>query len=409
MTRYLVVGNGVAGVTAAQAIASAEPGADIHIYAAEPYPYYRRPQLPDYIAGQASEQDITYRPSEWYERQGIQVHLACRVEELDPQARRVGLADGSSVTYDRLLLASGGWAWTSVLEGGELGGIFTLRTLDDARAIRERAGSARHAVVVGGGLLGLESARALRALGLEVTLLELFEYLLPRQIDREGAAVLQGIVERQGIRVLTDTATAGFAGSGTVAAVRTRDGRELPAELVICAAGWRAETTLAGQAGLAVGRGVRVDEYLQTSAADVYAAGDVAEAGEQLYGIVPAAIEQARVAAANMVRAGSVTYASTLTSTTLKVAGAEITSLGNCIPQGDEFQQLRHIAPQQHHYRKFVLQDGRIVGAILLNERARALAARQLIERRIDVSDCAGCLVNDDFDLQALLDSRQPS
>lgn len=403
MTRHVIVGNGVAGVMAAQAIAAAEPGADLHIYAAEPYLYYRRPQLPAFIAGEATEMDITHRPSEWYEEQGIRVHLSSRVVELDTAARRLRLADGAAVAYDRLLLATGGYAWMPPIEGVRQRGVFTLRTLDDAHAIREHARQSRQAVVIGGGLLGLETARAVRTLGSEVTVLEVADYLLPRQVDREGAALLQTLVEDLGIHVLTNAATEAVLGNGAVRAVRLRDGHEIPADMVICAAGWRPELTLARAAGLAIGRAVTVDAHMQTSAEGVYAAGDVAEAGGQLYGIVPAAVDQARAAAANMVAPGSAVYAGTLPFTTLKVAGAELTSLGVCVEEHAAYTVLRRADPQQRRYRKFVLQDGRIVGAILLNERERTLTVRRLLEGRVDVSAHVDRLLDDDFDLKTLL------
>jgi nitrite reductase (NADH) large subunit len=403
MTRYVIVGNGVAGVMAAQAIAAAEPGADLHIYAAEPYPYYRRPQLPALIAGEVAEADIIHRPPEWYEGQGIRVHLNSRVAELDTAGRRLRLEDGVAVAYDRLLLATGGYAWMLPVDGAAQRGVFTLRTLDDARAIREHARQAHHAVVIGGGLLGLETARAVRALGAGVTVLEAADYLLPRQVDREGAALLQRLVEGLGIEVLTGVATEAILGNGAVRAVRLRSGHELPADMVVCAAGWRPELTLARQAGLAIGRAVTVDAHLQASAEGVYAAGDVVEAGGRLYGIVPAAVEQARVAAANMVAPGSAVYEGTLPFTTLKVAGAELTSLGLCAGEDSSYTVLRHVDLAHRHYRKFVLQDGRIVGAILLNERERTLAVRRLLEGGVDVSAYVDRLLDEDLDFKELL------
>jgi len=171
-----------------------------------------------------------------------------------------------------------------------------------------------------------------------------------------------------------------------VRAVRLKDGREFPADIVVCSTGIRSDVALARQAGLTVNRGVVVDEHLQTSAPDVYAAGDVAEAGGIVYGIVPAAIEQARAAAANMVAPGSATYSGTLPATTLKVVGAELTSLGECVAESNDLVQLRRADPQNGRYRKLTLRDGRIVGAILLNEREHTSPIRQLMERGTDVS-----------------------
>jgi len=406
MTRYVIVGNGIAGVMAAQVIAKADSEADIHLYAAEPYRTYRRPQLPAYIAGEVTQSDVTYRPAEWYAQRSIRVHLDCPVERVDPAAHRVRLTDGALVPYDRLLLATGGRAWVPPLEGTGQRGFFTLRTLDDARAIRDYAALVREVVVVGGGLLGLETARALRSLGSEVAVLEFADHLLPRQLDHEGSAVLRGIMEGLGVRVFTGVAAEALLGGGVVSGVRLKGGQEIVAGMVVCTAGMRPEVTLARRAGLEVGRGVVVDEHLRTSAGDVYAAGDAAEAEGAIYGIIPAAIEQARAAAANMVEPGSVVYSGTMPATTLKVAGAELTCLGECVAEGKGLVQLRRVDPARGCYRKLALRDGRIVGAILLNDRARASAARRLIAQGTDVSAYAGRLLDDGFDLKGLVGSK---
>lgn len=404
MTRYVIVGNGIAGVTAAQVVAGAEPGADIHLYAAEPYPYYRRPQLPDYIAGAVTEADITYRPPDWYERQGIHVHLGSPVVELDVSCGRVRLVDGLLAPYDRLLLTTGGWAWVPPIEGADRPGVFTLRTLDDARAIRAYARSVKEAVVIGGGLLGLETARALRALHLEVRVVEFGGHLMPRQLDREGAAVLQGILEQMGIRVFTGAVTEAILGNGGVRSVRLKDGQELPAGMVVCSTGVRPDTALAERAGVTVQRGVVVDAHLRTSAEEVYAAGDVAEAGGVVYGIIPAAVEQARVAGANLVTPGSAVYSGTLPATTLKVVGADLTSLGECTAEGEGLLQLRYAQPQTGRYRMLALRQGRVVGAILLNnDREQTLAVRRLMQQATDVSAYADRLLDEDFDLTSLI------
>jgi nitrite reductase (NADH) large subunit len=280
--------------------------------------------------------------------------------------------------------------------------VFTLRTLTDARAIKAYAQSVPTAVVIGGGLLGLETARALRIAGLEVTVVEFFPYLLPRQLDAEGAKVLQSLLEAQGLKIITSGVTEAVAGKDHAVCVVLRDRREILGEMVIFSTGIRSEVTLAQMAGLDVNRGIIVDGQLQTSADDVFAAGDAAEFDGQVYGIIPAAIEQARAAAANMVAPGSNTYAGTVPATTLKIAGAELTSLGESTVE-DKVTHLRHTDLEAGRYRKFVLRDGRIVGAILLNDRKRVQPVTQLIERNVDVSDDAGRLLDDDFDLKSLL------
>jgi len=195
MGRYVIVGNGVAGVTAAQSIVRADPAAEVHIFGAEPHPYYQRPRLWELIAGQIEQDALYFRPLEWYAARGIQVQLGIQVTALDPQAHRLALADDSRVEYDRLLLATGGRAFVPSFDGADKKGVFTLRSLDDALAIKRQTQGASTAAVIGGGLLGLETARALRTAGLEVTVIEFVPHLLPRQLDAEGAQVLQSLLE----------------------------------------------------------------------------------------------------------------------------------------------------------------------------------------------------------------------
>ena len=409
--KHVIVGNGVAGVTAAQTIVRADPDAKVHVFGREPFPYYRRPLLWELISGQIEEDAVYFRPPDWYVERGIHLHLEVQVTSLDPAAHVLTfqsrsdrpLTSGTTVEYDRLLLATGGYPFVPPCEGTDKEGVFTLRTLEDARAIKTFAQSVSTAVVIGGGLLGLETARALRTAGLEVTVVEFFPYLLPRQLDADGAQVLQFLLEAQGLKIITGGATEAIAGKDRAACVVLRDRREILGEMVIFSTGIRSEVTLAQMAGLNVDRGTVVDDQLQTSANDVFAAGDAAQFDGQVYGIIPAAIEQARVAAANMVAPGSSTYAGTLPATTLKIAGAELTSLGESIIEDGGVTPLRHIDIEAGHYRKFVLRDGRIVGAILLNDRERVWPITQLIESNVDVSDNVGDLLDDDFNLKSLL------
>lgn len=401
--RYVIVGNGVAGVTAAQTIVRADADAEVRIYGEEPYPYYRRPLLWEFIAGQVEQEALYFRPPEWYAGRGIQLHLGTQVTGFDPGAHWVTLADGTQMTYDRLLLATGARPHIPRCEGTDKQGVFALRTLDDAMAIKAYAQEAPTAAVIGGGLLGLETARALRTAGLEVTVVEFFPYLLPRQLDEEGAAVLQALLEAQGLQIVTGATTGAVLGGACADCIQLQDDRIIAGDLVLFSTGVRSEVALAQAAGLDVSRGVAVDSHLQTSADDVYAAGDVAEFDGRVYGIIPPAIDQARVAAANMVEAGSTTYNGTLPATTLKVAGAELTTLGEGIVEGEEYAELRHADVAGGHYRKLVLHDGRVVGAILLNDQQRAKSVRQLIERGVDVSAHVDRLLDDDFDLQSLI------
>jgi NAD(P)H-nitrite reductase large subunit len=293
------------------------------------------------------------------------------------------------------------------VDGADKDGVFTLRTLDDALAIKDYAKGVSRAIAIGGGLLGLETALAIRDAGPEAHVVEISEHLLPRQLDAEGAKVLRGLLEAQGLGLTTGSVVEAVLGDGSAEGVRTKDGREMPGELILFSAGIRCRARLAREAGLEVNRGAVVDGYLRTSAKDVFAAGDVAEFEGEIHGIIPAAIEQANAAAANMVEPESERYTGTLRSTTLKVAGAQVASLGEHSPDEDvddpSLRIVRHTDADRGLYRKFALREGRVVGAILLNDPKRAAMARLVIDREIDVSEHADRLVDDDFDLRSLM------
>lgn len=400
--KYLIVGGGVAGVMAAQAIARADPTAQVHIFGAEPHPYYQRPRLWEFIAGKIERDALYFRPPVWYAERGIHLHLGVRVTEIDPHAHRLTLADGSRVEYDRLLLAMGGHPFVPPFEGVRKKGVFTLRTLEDALAIKEYAQGIATAAVIGGGLLGLETARALLSPGLEVAVIEFVPHLLPRQLDVEGAQILQSRLETLGLRIVTDAATEAILGDERAVGVRLKDGRVIDGELVLISTGIRSRVELAREAGLEVNRGVVVDEQLRASATDVYAAGDVAEFEGVVYGIIPAAIEQARAAAMNMVSSSSATYGGTVPATTLKIVGINLTCLGEATATGDEFTILRRSDAADVVYRRLALREGKIVGAILLGDTQNVQSLKKLIATGRDVSAYSDRLLDESFDLKAL-------
>lgn len=386
--RYVIIGNGVTGITAAITLSRGRDG-QVDVYAAERYPYYYRPRLHEFLAGEVAQEELYMRPEQWYADRGIQVHLDSPVARLRPAQHEVELADGREVPYDRLLLATGGVSFVPPIVGSDRAGVFVLRTLDDALAIRAYAGDCRRAVVVGCGLLGLEAAGALCKLGLEVTVLEIAPRVLPRQLDVEGAHVFAGIVERMGISVAVDASAQAILGKDRVSGVQLRDGREFPADLVIVAAGVRSNVVLAREAGLELDRGVAVDERMATSAPDVYAAGDVAVFRGQFWGIIPAATSQARVAAANMAAGegdAPALYTGTVPSNTLNVVGVDMTSVGTVLPLEGAFEEIRCALPEQGIYRKLVLQDGVVVGAIVIGDKELARETASLVLGRAELS-----------------------
>lgn len=400
--RYVIVGGGVAGVTAAREIRKLDPAGKVYIYSAEPYPYYYRPKLWEFIAGRISAEETYFRQEVWYTQEGIQLHLSTTVNALDLQNRQLVMDDGLRVDYDRLLLASGGRSFIPPVDGADLPGVFALRTLDDAKAIAAFSDQAGSATLIGGGLLGLETAKALLDRGLKVRVVEIMERLLPRQLDEPGAAVLQAYLEQLGLEVHLATKVEKITSSETGLLLHLENGRQLNSGLAIFSAGIRSNIEMWKSAGLSSGRGLLVDPYLVTSEADVYGAGDVAEFEGVVYGIIPAASEQGRIAAINMVKPGSEVYRGTLPSNRLKIVGMEFISYGEATAEGDEISILRRVSPEGGRYERLALRDGKIVGAIILGDSKRAMEIKHLMESEIEVGAYQDGLLNDDFDLRSI-------
>jgi len=361
--RYLIVGNGVAGISGALAIRKHDADADITILAAEPFPFYSRIRLIDYLAGSASESDLVIFRPQWYENNRITVHPGVVATQIDPDAHTVVCADGTTYSYDRLLVATGGIPAVPAVTGIRQDFVFTLRSLADAQHIKQFAQQCESVLVMGGGVLGIETAHALVRTGKQVTIIEFFPRLLPRQMDRDGAAVLQMALERLGLRFALDAKAEAVVCDRDRKGIALSDGRFIAGDMIIISAGITPQTALFDTLPVAKGRGIRVNDHMETGIADIYAAGDLVEHRNVVYGIWAAAEKQGKVAGANM--AGSrERYEGTLPSTILKVAGIDLLSAGDI----DADQRLRSVVEvdREHGiYRKLVLEGDTLVGCIL--------------------------------------------
>ncbi len=399
--KAVIVGNGLAGTMAAKSLRELDPSVEIEIIAEERYPYYPRPNLIDYLAGVLSYEKLFAFPPNWHERQNIAVRLATPVVRIDPATGTVATGDGRTSTFDRLLLANGSAAVIPPVRGADKKGVFVLRTLDDAQAILEALTTRRRVAVLGGGLLGLEIARALRARGAEVSVNEFFDRLLPRQLDPPGAALLKAQLERLGIGVRLGASAEEITGEGEASGLRFQDGGSIAADMVIFAAGVRPNVALAKQAGIEADRGVIVDDHLRTSHPAVYAAGDVAQHKGRVYGIIPASFDQARAAAFNMLGMEK-RYEGTVPSNTLKVVGIFVTSVGLVNPEGPGYEMIVNEDTGAGTYRKLVLKDGILAGAIWMGTKKGAADIARLTLSRKNVAAWKGDLLGDGFDLAGL-------
>jgi nitrite reductase (NADH) large subunit len=399
--RVLVVGNGLAGTIASKTYRQLNPTAKIEIFAEENYLYYPRPNLIEYLAGNSKQEDLFAFSEEWFADQNILVHLGQSVKKLHPGSKEIELDGGRKEPYDLLLLANGASSWIPPIAGAEKKGVFTLRTLDDAAAILDWIPEHPEVVVIGGGLLGLEIARAIRTRGASVRVVEFFPRLLPRQLDMEGASVLQSQIEEMGIQVRLDIATEEIQGEGSVSGLRFKGGDTFQAETAIVAAGVRPNIRLAKEAGLKTEKGILVDDMLRTSDPSIFAAGDCVQHRDRIYGIIPASFNQARAVALNM--AGQEKrYSGTVPSNTLKVVGLDLTSIGLVNPEEETVEEFRSVPAGMKIYKKIVIQNGKLVGAIWMGTRKNVNDIGRLILQETDVDKWKDSLLDEDFDFSRL-------
>lgn len=400
MSRYVIVGCGAAGNAAAETIRKIEPEAEIRMFTKERHPYYYRPALPEYLAGEKTVKGFTLHDSSWYEKNRIELYLGTELRAVDARNRLVTTGDGRTFPYDRLLLATGGNASRPRVKGADAAGVFTLRTLEDADAILKRAETAKTAALIGGGLLGLEAANGLRKRGLKVTVVERNPRMLPRQMDPEGARLLQQKLQEMEFAFLLSERTREINSSEGKLAVLFESGNVLETDIVLFSAGVEPELTLARQIGLLIEHGVKVDDQLQTTVEGIFAAGDAAEHRSRSYGIWPAAMAQGRVAGANM--AGRQTlYGGTLQANRLKVAGIDLISMGDIDLEGDDECIVKE-NDTQCVYRKLVIEDNAIAGAILLGDLHGEKEIQAAIEGHKDISSIRKELEEEGFDFSKL-------
>jgi nitrite reductase (NADH) large subunit len=381
--KHVIIGNGVAGTEAALAIRKGDEQAEITIISESSHLFYYRPRLIEYLAGEATLGSFTIHKQDFYEKMNIKNALSTEVTKIIPAENQVVTKNGSSFPYDKLLLASGARCFIPRIEGVERKGIFAMRSVGDADEIREYAKGKAKAVVIGGGLQGLETAYSLTKLGLEVSCVEIAKWLLPRQLDADGAGLLQRLLEEKGLSFVFPDFAASFGGKNGVEKVTLKSGRQLDAEVVVICAGIRTRNRLAQEAGLKVNKGIVVNDHLQTSAADVYAAGDVAEHNQQIYGLWPAAKEQGKAAGLNM--AGQkIEYTGTVPSSTLKVTGIDLYSAGDF----NEGQGRKVFSSDRDGaYKRLVLEDGRPIGAIVVNDAQAMKAASEVFAGKAEIKE----------------------
>lgn len=399
--KYIVIGASTAGTTAAQTLREKAPQAEIDIFTNENYPYYGRPRLTEFLADEVELQQIYFHDEQWYEANRINLHKGSAVTKMDPEKNQV-LTGNDSHSYDKLLVACGARPIDLPLEGIHKDGVFTLWSVSDGIHIKQYARKQKKAVILGGGFLGIESARALRKLGLDVALVEMADRLLQRQLDKEGAELILKEVENLGIAVILNERADSIESSTTkVEEVHLTNGEKLATGIVLVAAGTIPNKEIAQNAGLVTNRGVIVDTHMRTSSSSIYAAGDVAEFAGKTYGIVPAALEQAKVAASNMIVEDALSYGGTVPINTIKGLGTDVTCIGLTVPEDEsKYEIIKIEEPEEGIYKKAVLDNNRLAGVILIGSRKNVVPLNSIIRKNLDVSSVRDSLLDEEANLQ---------
>jgi len=411
--RYIIIGGSAAAISAVEAIRSLDRESPIDLFSAEDTPLFSRVLLPYYIAEELSKPLLNFRTADFFDENRVTAHLGVKVTGIDPKAKTIIAGDDRPYPFNRLLIATGGNAIVPSIPGVEMEGVSTLKTMADAERIYRMQGT--RAVVIGAGSIGVEACISLSRRGIKTSLLEQLGQVMPTVFDTESAAIVQQRIEDLGIEVFTGEKALRFTGDKSVRGVVT-DNREIPCDMVVLSVGIRPAAELAVQAGLTIGdmKGIRVDEHMMTSAADIYAAGDVAETHDIarnayfLNAIWPCAFEQGHTAGLNMAGRKTPYPGSYRRNSIGNFIGIPAISMGvthaeSCAIQSDqdEFREVR--VRTKDAYKKLILRNGKIIGAILVGQTQKAGLMSILLRKQVDIADSIPLLMSERLSFMDLL------
>ena len=395
--KLVMIGNGMAGVRTIEELIKLAPDLyDICIFGAEPHPNYNRILLSPVLSGEQTLDQIILNDLDWYQSNHIRLHLGKTVTQINRKERYVISEDGTKEEYDRLLFATGSLPFILPIPGNNLPGVIAYRDIKDTNEMIETAKSYKNAVVIGGGLLGLEAANGLAVRGMNVTVIHLAPWLMERQLDETAAQLLQKSLEEKGLNFLLGAHTEALIANQNndrVAKVRLKTGLEISADLVVMAAGIKANTTLAQDAGLHCNRGIVVSDTMQTFDPRVYAVGECANHRGIAYGLVAPLFEQAKVCASHLAQLGIGTYQGSVTSTKLKVTGIDLFSAGNFMGGSDDIEEITLNDPFGGVYKKLVIQDERLVGVCMYGDTADSTWYFKLMRDQQNISQIRDTLM----------------
>lgn len=375
--KIVIIGNNVAGTFSAQNIRYLDEDVELDIFTQESYPYYTRVKLPELVSEKVTTDDLIVFKDEWYKKNKININLNKKVIKINPKQKEIYIKGQlEPISYDKLILALGSIPNIPPIKNAQEmvnKGVFTLRTIDDAFAIKDyiKESQVKKAIIIGGGLLGLELANQINETKVETTVVEFFPRLLPRQLDDECSSMLKDEIENRGIKVVLNAITEEVLGNGSVKGIVLKGGQKLDAQLVLIQAGIRATIDLALDANLKTNKGIIVNQFMETSEKDIFAVGDCIEYKDQTWGIIPACMEQSKIVAASVFGRNKVEYKGTTPKNTLKIVGLELTSIGVFDPtkeQGGGWNILKKADKKDCCYQKLVLKGNTLKGAILFGD-----------------------------------------
>jgi NAD(P)H-nitrite reductase large subunit len=406
--KYLIIGNSVAATAAVEAIREKDAKGDITLISDEAQIVYSRPLISYLLAGDVKEERMYYRGKNFYEKNKVRAILGRKVTNVDAANKRVVLEDGEELLFEKLLIATGGRPIVPKTKGSDLNGVFTFTKWDDVEKIKKflLGTEVKRVVIVGGGLIGLKAAEGLTALGIKITVVELSDRIMSSTFDGTTSEMLKKILEERGVEVVTKTTTDEIIGNASkVSGVVLRDGTRINCEMVVFAIGVSPNTELVKESGIEVNRGIHVDEHMRTNFPDIYAAGDVVEAYDMVLSdnrpiaIWPNASIQGAVAGHNMA-GGTKKYTGSFAMNSIEICGIPTISMGLTDPPASKgYEVLQALDEEKPTYKKIILKNNVVVGAIFVNDIDRAGIFTSLIKDKIDTSSFKDVLLKEEFGL----------
>jgi nitrite reductase (NADH) large subunit len=386
--KLVLIGNGMAGISCIEEILKLNSSDfEITVIGSEPHGNYNRILLSSVLQGTTTMNDITLHDHEWYNRNQIQLFTGETVVEIDKERQRIRTDQHREVPYDDLIVATGSVPFSLPVSGLDKEGVVTFRTIEDCQKMFKTSKQYKKAVVIGGGLLGLEAARGLLHLGMEVDVVHLGPFLMDRQLDETAAKLLQKSLENQGMKFLLEKETQEILGNGRVEAIRFKDGTEAAADLVVMAVGVRPNIQLAMAAGISTNRAIIVNDYMETSEANIYAVGECVEHRGMVYGLVQPLYEQGKVLARRICGLEGPGYEGSVLSTQLKISGIDLFSVGVIHDQDSSFHSIKVVDEQAGVYKKVVFHDHKVIGAVLYGDTKERTRLLDMILKKRDMAD----------------------